>query len=143
MRRFALPSMTKTPRPRETVIQNQIMSYLELRGWVVERMNSGGVPASYGGRKYWVNMHTKGTPDVQAMRKAPNGYTEVLYVEVKRPGEEAEDHQLERHTFLRERTGATVIVATSWEEVEEQLKEDHETHSNSRGVREGVVRAGR
>jgi hypothetical protein len=55
------------------------------------------------------------------MRKAPAGYTVVLYVEVKRPGEEPAELQQTKHAELREKTGAAVIVATSWEDVETAL----------------------
>ena len=107
--------------PLEKVAQKQIMEYLTLRGWVVERMNSGKIPAKYGGKTRYIRLHTTGCPDVQALRKAPNGYTEVLYVEVKRPGEKPTEVQLAQHERLREMAGARVIVATSWEDVEREL----------------------
>ena len=110
-----------TATPLEKVAQKQIMEYLTLRGWVVERMNSGMMPAKYGGKTRYVHLHTPGTPDVQALRKAPNGYTEVLYIEVKRPNEKPTEVQREQHERLREKAGARVIVATSWEDVEREL----------------------
>ncbi len=107
--------------PLEKVEQKKIIEYLTLRGWVVERMNSGMMPAKYGGKTRYVHLHTAGTPDVQALRKTPNGYTEALYVEVKRPGEKPTEVQLAQHERLREKAGARVIVATSWEDVEREL----------------------
>jgi len=111
--------------PLEKVEQKKIMEYLTLRGWVVERMNSGMMPAKYGGKTRYVHLHTAGTPDVQALRKAPesrgNGFSEVLYVEVKRPGEKPSEVQLAQHERLREKAGARVIVATSWEDVDRAL----------------------
>jgi len=110
-----------TTTPLEKVAQKQIMEYLTLRGWVVERMNSGKIPAKYGTKTRYISLHQAGTPDLQALRKAPNGYTEVLYVEVKRPGEKPTEVQLAQHERLREKAGARVIVATRWEDVEREL----------------------
>ncbi len=107
--------------PLEKIAQKQIMEYLTLRGWVVERMNSGKIPAKYGMKTRYISLHSTGTPDVQALKKAPNGYTQVLYVEVKRPGEKPSEEQLAMHDVLREKAGARVIVATSWEDVEREL----------------------
>jgi len=110
-----------TTTPLEKVAQKQIMEYLTLRGWVVERMNSGKIPAKYGTKTRYIHLHSTGTPDVQALRKTPNGYTEALYVEVKRPGEKPTEEQLAMHEVLREKAGARVIVATSWEDVDRKL----------------------
>jgi len=113
--------------PLEKVEQKKIIEYLTLRGWVVERMNSGMMPAKYGGKTRYVHLHTAGTPDVQALRKAPacdgdtQPYTEVLYIEVKRPGEKPTEVQLAQHERLREKGGARVIVATSWEDIDRVL----------------------
>lgn len=40
--------------PLEKVEQKKIIEYLTLRGWVVERMNSGMMPAKYGGKTRYV-----------------------------------------------------------------------------------------
>ena len=110
-----------TATPLEKVAQKQIMEYLTLRGWVVERMNSGKIPAKYGTKTRYISLHRTGTPDIQALKKSPNGYTQVLYVEVKRPGEKPSEEQLAMHDVLRDKAGARVIVATSWEDVDREL----------------------
>ncbi len=113
--------------PLEKVEQKKIIEYLTLRGWVVERMNSGKIPAKYGTKTRYISLHSTGTPDVQALRKAPardgdtQPYTEVLYIEVKRPGEKPSEVQLAQHGRLREMAGARVIVATSWEDIDREL----------------------
>ncbi len=115
--------MVRSSSPLEKVEQKRIIEYLTLRAWIVERMNSGKIPAKYGTKTRYIHLHTTGTPDVQAIRKAANGFTEVLYVEVKRPGEKPTEEQQAQHERLREQAGARVIVATSWEDVERALAE--------------------
>ena len=113
--------MPKAPQPLEKVIQKQIMDWLRLRGWFVERMNSGKIPIP-GVKGRMVRLHTEGCPDVLALRRSPDGLTtDVLFVEVKRPGNKPTEIQLAMHEQIRAKTGATVIVATGYEDVERQL----------------------
>lgn len=89
----------------ETEIQAEIREYLQLSGWLVYRMNSGG-------RRGRVTLHPAGTPDLLALK---NG--RVVWIEVKKPGEKPSNIQLEVHDLLIENR-FEVIIATSIDDVE-------------------------
>jgi Holliday junction resolvase len=76
---------------REAEIQRRIIEYLEKHGWIVNKI---------------LQCTKNGWTDIEAFRK----YPEMVFIEVKRPGQKPEPLQEYRHQKLRER-GFTVIVA--------------------------------
>ena len=87
----------------ETEIQKEIREYSESFGWDVYRMQSG--------RKGGVRLHKKSTPDLMAQRKG-----KTIWIEVKKPGEEPDEDQLERHEEIRA-NGFVVLVVCSVEKL--------------------------
>ena len=110
--------------PSEHSIQTQIINYLKYKGWYVQRLNSGRMPYEYKGRKGFMMLAEKGTPDIFAFRKGTTiagkfKQVRLLFIEVKREGNKptlAQQHKMEE---LSEK-GAVCLVATSIEDVQEQ-----------------------
>jgi len=92
----------------EAEIQRQIKDYLELRGWLVKRNQSGG---AYRGKRYV--SFGKDWPDLLAMRDGTS-----VWIEVKRPGEALRPGQVECIALLRS-AGQRVLVAESVEDIQE------------------------
>lgn len=90
-------------------------------------MNSGMLPMGEGRSRRLIRMNKAGTPDIMAFKNkdCPNlecGYpiVDLLFIEVKRPGNKATPLQTEVMKELEE-YGATCIVAHSVDEVENYL----------------------
>ncbi len=117
------------PIPTEHEIQQLIINYLKYKGWYVQRLNSGRMPYEYGGKRKFMMLADKGTPDLMAFKSvlAPMSpvhviatlQTRLVFVEVKRPGKKATDLQLAKMEEL-EKHGARCFVADSIESLEEQ-----------------------
>ena len=123
-------------QPRESTIQTEIIGYLQYLGFYVQRMNSGVLPMFYNGKKRIIRMTKAGTPDILAFREVEekrqpvhpvdfgypitDTYTQLLFIEVKRPGNKPTILQSQVMQELEEH-GARCFVATSVEDVEQQL----------------------
>lgn len=94
----------------ETEIQKQIANTARAMGCKVYRMNAGGRNGYHGAEA--------GTPDLLVVMDF--GY--VLWVEVKRPGEEPTEIQAERHRELRG-MGHAVAVCRSAEDFVAAVRE--------------------
>ena len=100
----------------EHSIQNTIISYLWMRGYYVQRLNSGKIPMQSLHGQRLIQLMPPGTPDIMAFKK-----NELLFIEVKRPGKKPTYLQEEKMKEL-ETYGARCFVATSLEDVEDYLK---------------------
>ncbi len=85
----------------ESCIQREIMTYLERCGWYVIKL---------------IQTNKNGIVDLEAIK---NG--QVIFIEVKRPGEEAKPLQVYRLKELTDK-GVLAFVAHSIEEVKTTLK---------------------
>jgi len=108
----------------EKAIQSQILSILRYNGFYVQRMNSGGMKASYtfkrgaraGGVSHrFMRAAAIGTPDIMAF-KIIDGKTQLFFIEVKRPGNEPTMLQKLKMEELTDH-GAKCFIATSVEDV--------------------------
>lgn len=114
-------TLPRPPQPTEHSIQTAIINYLGYLGYYVQRLNSGAVRTPTGGL---VRLAAKGTPDIMAFKKCPMNFGEedvhLFFIEVKRPGKKATFNQEHMMKEL-EAHGAKCIIATSVEDLEEQL----------------------
>ena len=114
----------KLVKPREADIQHEIITYLESKGYYVQRLNAGGYKLGNG----FVHGVKGGTPDLMAFKcqvdfcNAPIGDCDIdlVFVEVKRPGGIVSELQIQKIKEL-ENYGARCIVAHSVAELEEKL----------------------
>lgn len=87
----------------ETQLSKSIRGALEAAGVWNQRVNSGKLLASSGGRSYMVQLAPKGTPDILVL--SPYGW-----LEVKRPGEKLSADQVAWHARAeRERVRSAVV----------------------------------
>jgi len=93
----------------ENEIQREIKAYLEVKGYLVFRMNAGQA-------RYNVKLSPPGTPDLLCIMD--NGQS--LWLEVKQPGKGATEIQEDFHNKLKAR-GQWVMVAHSVEDVKRSL----------------------
>lgn len=97
-------------KPNETDLVRACLDYLKLRGVFAWRQNSGGMPATYKGKKRFVKFHSaRGCSDILGILP-PNG--RLLAVECKMPGNKTTELQ---NAFLKtvEALGGVSIVARS------------------------------
>jgi hypothetical protein len=114
----------KSIQPTEQQIQKTIMDYLKLRGYYVQRLNSGRMAYEYKGRNSFINLNAAGTPDIMAFKEIvclcvnheTNHDLKLYFIEVKRPGKKATPLQIEKMKEL-EKYGARCIVATCIEDL--------------------------
>ena len=97
----------------ETEIQREVLDYLKLRNIPANRNNAGKVKKG----SHWINLGKGGWPDVIACLP-PSGF--FLGVEIKKPGEELSEKQVEVKAEIEQANGI-VIVITSVEELAEEL----------------------
>lgn len=71
--------------PRESDLLRACRQLLELRGWVVYRVNSGALPLESGGKRRYVRFGTPGMADLLALREGLCREPAVLWVETKGP----------------------------------------------------------
>jgi len=98
----------------ETEIQAQILTYLQYRGILATRNQSGTVHV--GGT--WMNLGSPGWPDIIGC--LPGG--RFLGIEVKRPGGKASKEQQQRINQIAAK-GGLIFLATSVEDVRDKLEE--------------------
>lgn len=100
--------------PLEHDIQNAIVDYLRMRGYLVLRLNAGAtvIEQPNGGRRVIRGMPA-GTPDLQALKAGQP----ALFIEVKRPGNKPTERQYQAMRELISH-GAACLVATSVEDVQ-------------------------
>jgi len=94
----AAPPKAKRPRPfrltagqaqlSENDVEAQIVGFLKIHGWRVDRQHVGRAKWPAGG---WLQLHPEGTADWFAHR--PRTSPSCLYVEVKAPGQRASREQ--------------------------------------------------
>lgn len=104
----------------EHQIQQAILDYLPYFGVKAFRVNSGLIPQEYNGRRRMIRMAPAGTPDIVGCRKSDG---KMVCIEVKKPGNKPTDIQVRVMDEWRE-YGALVFVATSVEDVQNQLKKE-------------------
>lgn len=114
----------KLPVPLEHQIQTACIQYLRYKGFYVQRMNSGAMRMQSKGKDYLLRMAAAGTPDLMAFKKiswdADFGdieETQLLFIEVKRPGKKPTPLQTEKMKELEEH-GASCYVIHSVEELQ-------------------------
>jgi len=98
----------------ETEIQREVLDYLKLRNIPANRNNAGKVKKG----SHWINLGKGGWPDIIACLP-PSGF--FLGVEIKKPGEELSEKQVEVKAEIEQANGI-VIVVTSVEELAEKLR---------------------
>ncbi len=97
-----------------------------MKGYYVQRLNSGMIPMGEGRSRRMIRLVKSGTPDIMAFRVvspegAPNkGEIDLVFIEVKRPKKKPTPLQILKMEELKS-FGARCIVAHSVEEVEEAL----------------------
>ena len=106
--------MKLTLRQSEGEIQAAIVAFLESQGYVVWRCALGGVLVRSKGRRAMRKNPNAGFPDLGCVHRHHRG--RLIGIEVKRPGEIADPHQVAWHERLRSE-GALVIVAQSVNDV--------------------------
>jgi hypothetical protein len=102
-------------KPTEQEIQKTIIDYLRLKGYYVQRMNSGKMSYMYKGKQSFMSLADAGTPDLLAFKRyqyQATGGVEMYFIEVKRPGKKPTTLQLAKMSELQE-YGAACLVATS------------------------------
>lgn len=111
-----------------------ITHWLQYHGFYVQRLNSGRIPIDEGAKRRLIQLSEKGTPDLMAFRmihekilltgkgahSIDRTRTQLLFIEVKRPGKRATVIQSAKMQELEE-YGALCFVATSIEDVAQQL----------------------
>lgn len=122
----------KLPIQTEHEIQSDIIQFLRIKGFYVQRLNSGRIPIGEGRSRRMIQLAEVGTPDLMAfkgyLRRLDDGFggeilhsdAQVLFIEVKRPGNKPTIHQEHKMREL-ESFGARCLVAHSVEEVEKAL----------------------
>ena len=103
--------------PKEKEIQDSIREYLSLIGAVPIRINSGGIAASYGGKRRFVKFND--TPGVSDLLVCLHG--RFVAIEVKRPkGSKILPDQLAFLDSIRQ-AGGIAFIAKSIEDVRVSL----------------------
>src|SRR5438552_15390385 len=102
-------------------IQDQIIEYLRLKHWYIQRLNAGEY--SLGEGKGYVKGVATGTPDIMCFKAGVvykgqqiAGAVVLYFIEVKVPGKEPNDNQKAKMREL-EAYGAICLVAHSLEDV--------------------------
>ncbi len=112
------------PLATEHQIQTDIIRYLKLKGYYVQRLNSGTIPIGEGRARRMIRLAEVGTPDLMAFRifqeKDGSWYTKLVFIEVKRPGNKPTIHQEQKMLELMS-YGAKCIIAFSVADVEKQI----------------------
>jgi hypothetical protein len=102
----------KLVKPRESDIQNECIAYLESQNYYVQRLNAGGYKMGNG----FVHGVKAGTPDIMAFKQTIYGETDLIFVEVKRPGGTVTQLQKDKMKELKS-YGARCMVAYSLEDL--------------------------
>jgi hypothetical protein len=98
----------------EQSLQNNCITFLQYRQFIVMRMNSGMIKTESGGM---VKLGTAGTPDLMAFRSATiNRPIEVFFFEIKKPGKKSTPIQKAKQDELRS-IGCKVYEIHSLEEL--------------------------
>lgn len=113
--------------PSEHQLQTLIINYLFIKGYYAMRLNSGKIPMEGKRGRRLIQMLPAGTPDIMAF-KSPRvvifdparKYCELLFIEVKRPGNKPTILQQTKMKELEE-SGARCFVASSIEDVDKYL----------------------
>jgi len=111
---LALFGRQKKEKPLENRVQGWIRNYLRARNVYHQRINSGQIRTREG---HVVKLADKGTPDLYALYRGVS-----VWIECKREGETAEDHQTREHGWIR-KAGGVVVVAYKVEDVRDALME--------------------
>jgi hypothetical protein len=104
-------------KPLEREIQLQILQYLQARGILAWRANSGAMQGEHKGKKRFVRFNSmQGVSDIIGCFKGL-----LLCIEVKRPGEKPTPAQRAFLELVR-LAGGISFVATSVEDVQRELE---------------------
>lgn len=106
--------------PKEQDILNACLQYLQLRGFLAWRQNSGAVVSVHQGRRRFVRFN--GAPGCADILGIVGHLGTFLAVEIKRPGNKPTAKQLSFLDAVR-RHGGMAIVADSVESLARQLGE--------------------
>lgn len=108
----------------EHQIQTSIINYLKMKGYYVQRMNSGKYSVGEGRFKRFIQGADAGTPDIMSFKHSAydDGISNLIFWEVKRPGKKATPIQTAKMQELEEH-GALCFVVHSVDEVVKILKE--------------------
>lgn len=106
--------MSKRPRTNETALSKSIRSALERLGHWVERIQSGQVPALYGGKVRYIHCASSGTPDLHVVDRG-------IWLEVKTPGARLRPQQVDWHARAKAR-GVKVATVRSVAEALEAVR---------------------
>jgi hypothetical protein len=107
--------IAKPKPPLEKEIQRQIVHYLRLKGWTVWQTSQGYRSAPGGTRM------TPGLPDLYCLHAVEG----AIFIEVKRPGQQARPAQqefLRLHESAMHWTVPSVIIAFSLDDVRMELE---------------------
>ncbi len=105
----------------EQDLQNNCITFLQYRNFLVMRMNSGMVKTEAGGM---VKMGVAGTPDLMAIKPAtvhPPSSLELYWFEIKKPGKKSTPIQKARQNELRA-IGCKVFEIHSLEELSQAIQ---------------------
>jgi len=117
----AIPSLfTLAPeralQPSENHIEDAVLAYLRLRGWLVKRQHVIRVKAASG---CWITIGERGDPDYLALHSRFPAFA----LETKRPGRKADAHQLAKHNEYQFVWKIPVVVADSLDALKTFLAE--------------------
>ncbi|MCA9938725.1 MAG: VRR-NUC domain-containing protein [Anaerolineales bacterium] len=110
--------MTGKTNITEQSVQNAVIDYLLLHGWLILRVNAGAVSGEYQGKKRFVSFvrwfaagipsgqQTKGVADIIAV--SPDGRFAAF--EIKRPGGRVRKEQRDFLAEVRARGGMAAVI---------------------------------
>lgn len=103
-----MPRQPYDDRPLESDIQKQILAYLELRGILHWRSNTGAaVFPGKGGKQRFIRFGYPGISDIIAVIP---GIGKIVAIEVKRPGEHPTPQQAAFLTQVEEQGGIALVA---------------------------------
>ena len=115
---------TKLIQPKESEIQKSIIEYLRLKGWYVQRLNSGMAHIKTGlDKSRWIRLSEAGTPDILAFHACGccvnESAVDLYFIEVKRPGKNPTPIQIAKMEELKA-YGSKCLVVHSLTELQQE-----------------------
>lgn len=116
---------------KESIVQKQIIQYLILKGFLVIRVNSGGVAGSYNGKKRFIRYYMiENTKESAGLSDLLAFYKSVPYfLEIKTGKYKQTEKQKDFETLCQKR-GLKYHVLHSLEEAETFVKEIEANNDN-------------
>ena len=106
----------KLPAIRENHVENAVLTFLRLRGWLVKRQHVVRFQSRSGN---WITIGERGDPDYVALHERWPAFA----LETKRPGAHATPHQIAKHDEYQHVWRIPVVVANSLEAIRTFLAE--------------------